>query len=236
MLFFIAAWNEPELWLWARAICLFGAASAIMYWLHLFITMRSDIARDGKHDHYSGRSFLLPLFRTPGLSVEKAEIHLHLWIEPTVAACLGLIIRLVGNERIVSTWLILAAASLAMGEAINYWASIRREKLARDVREDAEAQGEQLADAATTAPLKSTRKEPQKIRRNTRTTEESVRERRFAEVLRLLPPYRIEEAEKHYLALVKIEHPDATEQSAERNARTAELNEAIAYFRSRNAP
>ncbi|MBK8091542.1 MAG: J domain-containing protein [Verrucomicrobiaceae bacterium] len=56
-------------------------------------------------------------------------------------------------------------------------------------------------------------------------------EKRFAEVLRLMPPYSLQQAEQNYRALMKTCHPDPNDESVENNQRAAELNDAIEFFR-----
>ncbi len=90
---------------------------------------------------------------------------MHLWIEPVAVALLAFGVRLAGREQHLSTWLTVAAVSLAASEIINFWAAIRREKMTQDIGEDAESQGGQHIDKTATA-LKATRKEPVKIPRN----------------------------------------------------------------------
>lgn len=58
-------------------------------------------------------------------------------------------------------------------------------------------------------------------------------ERRFAQVLRLMPPFTLEEAERNYRKLVKEHHPDTADGGAENGAAAAELHQAIAWFRAR---
>ena len=92
----------------------------------------------------------------------------------------------------------------------------------------AELQGETLSDDSNSPELpKATRTEPVKQKRKTG----SVTEERFAKILRLRPPYNLERAEENYRMLVRLEHPDANENSPESNSTTAELNEAIEFFR-----
>ena len=74
------------------------------------------------------------------------------------------------------------------------------------------------------------------MKRNFPATEKTSSETRFAEMLRLLPPYTLDKAEENFRTLIKLEHPDATSQSPEHNARAADLNDAIEFFRKNSAP
>jgi hypothetical protein len=166
-LFVIVAWNEPAIWREYRAVCVFGVAAILFYWLHLLRTFLSDINRSGENDHFSGTSHLLSLLESFGLPEDKAELHLHLWIEPAAVAIVASTLRLVASERHLSAWLFLAAACLTASEYLNFWSgTVRREKVAKDMAADAEAQGEQLGGAGAPTAPKATRKEPVKIKRN----------------------------------------------------------------------
>jgi hypothetical protein len=54
---------------------------------------------------------------------------------------------------------------------------------------------------------------------------------RYAEVLRLMPPYSLEQAEQNYRHLIKSVHPDPNNAEAGTTEKAATLNEAIEYFR-----
>jgi hypothetical protein len=137
-LFVIVAWNESSLWPEYRAVCIFGATAIVLYWLHLLRTFLRDIHRCGENDHFSGRSHLLSLAEGFGLAGEKAELHLHLWIEPAAVAIIAGMLRLAFSERHLSAWLFLAAACLTASEYLNFWSgSVRREKVAKDMAADA---------------------------------------------------------------------------------------------------
>ena len=82
-------------------------------------------------------------------------------------------------------------------------------------------------------PPKATRKEPVKKKRNAAPSEGTAPEDRFAKILRLRAPYTLANAEENYRALVRLEHPDGHENSAESNAATADLNEAVEFFREK---
>lgn len=166
VLFCIFAWNEPEVWSEYRFVCIFGAGAASLYWLHLLLTFIRDVKRRGEDDHYSGRSHLL----AAGVSdPERVEFYLHVWGEPALVACAGAVLRLLIHERHLSTWLFIVAACLAASEYMNFWSGvIRREKVAKDMAADAEAQTEQLGGAEEGCAFpKASRKDPVKIKRNT---------------------------------------------------------------------
>ncbi len=88
------------------------------------------------------------------------------------------------------------------------------------------------AASASEEPPKATRKAKVKRQRAGMTpAEEMLQERHHAEVLRLLPPYTLHQAEDNYRALIKLDHPDANDGSEVSTLRTAKLNEAVEYFR-----
>jgi hypothetical protein len=235
ILFAIFAWNELYWWREYRAVCLFGMAAIAFYWLHLAITISREFRQTGAHDHYSGTSHALLLIRLFGISKEHAELRVHLWIEPALVLMISATLRVVFSERHLSVWLAIVALCMFCKEFMNYWyGEIRRQKIGKDMAGDAQRQGESLSDSGIpTGPPKATRKEGVRLKRNTGFAEEAEREERFAKLLRLRPPYTLEKAEENYKALVQLEHPDANRNSPESNAATAELNEAISFFRDR---
>ena len=233
LLFVIVAWNEPAIWHEYRAVCIFGTGAVVLYWIHFSRTFFREWKRQAEDDHYPGTSHTNRLSRQFGVPPISEEV-LRFWIEPGAVLFVSGTLRLAFGERHLSTWLCFVAFCMAGREAINHWTSVRREKVVGETMKKAKEQGETLSDnELPVEPPKPTRTEPVKQKRNTAFAEEQAREERFAKILRLRPPYELEKAEEHYKTLVQLEHPDANQNSPESNAATAELNEAIAFFRDR---
>lgn len=233
-LFVIVAWNEPGIWREYRAVCVFGVGSIVLYWIHLLITFGREMYRSGKHDHFSGFSHPLFLMRRFGAPLDSAEKTLHLWAEPALVLSFSVGLRFAFAERHLSTWLAIVAACMFGKETMNYWAALRRDKILDDSLLDAKRRGDVLPDKPADREVpKATRKDPVKLKRNTASADDTARERKFAELLRVRSPYALDTAEENYRALVRLEHPDTNENTPEKNARTAELNEAINFFRER---
>jgi hypothetical protein len=234
ILFFIVAWLEPEFWREYRAVCIFGLGSVALYWIHLLVAISRELYRAGEHDQYSGTSHILRLLRRRGLTTESAEMNVHLLGEPATVLLFSIVLRFVFAEKHLSAWLVIVAVCMICKEGMNYWFRVRRDKIKDDMISDAKDQGESLPDNHPPAAApKATRKKPVKRKRNTVTAEEKAQEMHFAELLRLREPFTLEKAEENYRTLIRLEHPDANEDSPESNARTAELNNAIEFFRSR---
>lgn len=230
-LFSIYAWNEPEIWREYRVACVFGSAAIILYWVHLLIAFIREVREQGRHDRYSGTPHALVLLPKdpPWRQVEMLE----LWAEPAAVLFAAAALRFLFRERHLSAWLVFVGLCFWCKEALNYWFGLRFLKAQKDMLDDAT----DTADAPSSTILgqeapKATRTEPVKRKRNTAAAEETAREKHFAAILRLRFPYTLQIAEENYHTLIKLEHPDAGENSAETNTRAAELNEAIEFFRA----
>jgi hypothetical protein len=166
-LFVVFAWNEPQIWQQYRAVCIFGMGAVVLYWLCLLHTFTKEIVRHGENDHYSGRSHILLFVERFGVPLEKAELWVHLWIEPAVIVLASLVLRFAFSETHLSMWLLVVAVSLTATEYLNFWfGNIRRQKVAKDIASDAQAQGDELGGCLTALSVpKATRKEPIKIKR-----------------------------------------------------------------------
>lgn len=245
VLFCAYAWAEEGMWEKHRSPCLFGAGALLLYWGHLFVAMSQQLYRRGEHDQYSGTSHLLRLLRALGMvglesrlgmTSTKTEKHLQLWGEPLLVLLAATLLRLGWGERQVSWFLPWLAAAMLLKETLNLWLEVRRQKIQSDTMGDAREQGEMMREdepAASEAP-KATRKAWVKRQRSaTSSAAEAEKERRCAELLRLLLPYRLEQAEENYRLLIKAEHPDTHNGSAESTSLAIELNEAVEYFRER---
>jgi hypothetical protein len=224
VLFVIMAWHEPDIWREYRAVCIFGAGAVILYWIHFSLTFSREWRRRAEDDPYPGTSHALRF----GFPVASEET-LRFWLEPAAVLFASAALHVVAAERHLSTWLLFVAFCMVGREAINYWTGIRRQKVVGETIRKVQQQGDAVSDERPAPePPKPTRTEPVKQKRNTR---EAGREERFAKILRLHPPYTLEKAEENFKTLVQLEHPDAHGNSPESNAVTAELNEAIQFFR-----
>ncbi len=233
VLFTVYAWNEPAIWASYRFVCLFGIGAVLLYWLHLLSAFLRELYGKGEHDHYSGRSHPLRVMRKSGRVPDpRFEMNLHLWGEPGAVFVVAIALRLVGGESHLSAWLLFVALCLWFKEAFNYWHRLRQRKRQGDIFDDTEDSVEPPSGTGRNSPEapKATRKARVKRERSSGGAE---RERRAAELLRLLPPYSLEKAEENYRAIVRMDHPDANDGSDESTERTAELNEAIGYFREK---
>ena len=235
VLFTIFAWMEPPIWRQYRAVCVFGAGAAALYWVHLLTAFLRELYHRGEHDHYSGTSHVLRIMRRPGRPQPRFfEMNLHLWAEPAAILFVALFLRLAFAERRLSSWLVLVAVCLWFKEAFNYWFELRQRKRQVDTFIDVDAGAEPPNTRnEDMAPPKPTRTAKKKYPKNVGGAEDSAQERRYAELLRLLPPYSLEQAEENYRALIKLEHPDANSDSPGSTTRAAELNEAIEFVRHR---
>ena len=232
LLFTIYAWNEPAVWSAYRPACIFGIAAAALYWTHLGFAFANEWGDDWRHDRHSGNSHILWILRLAGVpATDRLEGNIHLWAEPSLVLLCAAALRLC-SEVHLSGWLFFAAACFWCKEVLNRWFGRRYHKKQKDILDDAAATVEPLVPTVEQGPVRATRKERVKRTRNTADAEETARERHFAEILRLRLPYALESAEENYRTLIRLEHPDATgEDSPEANARAAELNEAIEFFR-----
>ena len=231
LLFTIYAWNEPPVWQEYRFVCVFGIGSVALYWFHLTISFVRELNRKGEHDRYSGRSHPFRLMRLWGsVATPRAEMIQHLWVEPAAVLISAVVIRIMFGDTHLSLWLLFAAVCLWVKEALNYWHQLRQQKRQEDIFSDTE---DSVADTSPNTPNFEPPVAARKarVKRQRSSGEGQATERRFAELLRLFPPYSLEMAEEHYRALIKEEHPDNHGDSAESTARTADLNAAVEHFR-----
>lgn len=228
-LFAVYAWIEPGVWREYRSVCVFGIAAIVLYTAHLFVAFSRALRQVGRHDRDVGYSHALRLMKYPtGRDTER----LHLWIEPALVFCAAAAFRFLFNERHLSAWLMFVGVCFWCKEALSYWMGIRVLKAQQDMLEDAGDMGDINPGASAPEPPKATRREPVKKKRNFNAVESQKPENHFAKVLELREPFTLEMAEENYRRLTMREHPDIRGDSPESNATTAELNEAIEYFRS----
>ena len=212
----------------------FGIGAATLYWIHLLAAFMREWNQTGEHDQYSGTSHSVRFLRKAGVTqIPYLEARIHLWGEPGVVLLVAAAFALAGASAAFPWWLSLVGVCLWSKEALNHWYNIRQRKRRQDVYDDTEDTVEPPTSSnLASEPPKATRKAKIKRSRNADSAVNSTRERRFAEILRLLPPYDLADAERNYHALVKELHPDANSASAESTAATTELNEAIDFFRT----
>lgn len=229
------AWIEGAGWQQQRALLLFGAGALVLYWIHLFTAFIREWNQVGEHDHYSGTSHPVRLRRRSGrASTMRFESRLHLWGEPGTVLLIAAVAWAVFKARELSLWLSIVAACLWSKEALNHWYGVRQWKRQQDVFDDTTDTVEPLLKShLASKPPNPTRKAKIKRERNADAAVTDASERRYAEILRLLPPYDLADAERHYHTLIKEAHPDANDSSAESTVRSGEMNEAMEFFRNK---
>ncbi len=233
VLFAIYTWLEEAAWQSYWALSSLGISAVILYVTHLIIAFTRETRRTGKHDFYSGTSHIL---RLPSLTqfrgIARIELAIQMWVEPFIVLVMATMLRGFFAEHFLSKWLLLVAIAMWGKEFINYWYQLRHRKKQEDVFSDAEETMEGNPSATQfAAPSGKGRKPREKRQRASGAGGQGDDERRFAEILRLMPPYDLQQAEQNYRALMKTCHPDPNDESAENNERAAELNDAIAFFR-----
>lgn len=236
VLFFIYAWHEKQVWAGYSIVCLYGMAAVALYFIHLLTAFFRELYRGGEHDHDSGTPHTLRLLRMFGRPVTPLfEKNWHIWAEPLLVLLAGLMLRFVAGERHLSTWFFVVAPCLCFKESLNYWFQIRQKKRHMDSRDDA---GDIFDDTPATptaeAPKGIGKEKVKRARASTIAAADEVKERQSAQILRLTPPFNLDDAELNYRKLIKQCHPDANEETVENTALAAELNEAIEFFRGRS--
>ena len=234
VLYSIYAFYEKEVWARNWLLCLYGLSAVALYLIHLSIAFAHQIGRNGEHDHYSGTPHVLRILRRLGKPVSPRFIRYWqiLW-EPLVLLVIAGTLRLFGQKSL-SFWLACIAPCLAAKEALNSWFELRHRKRHKDAGEDAMEIFDEGPAAINAEPPKAARKERiKRTRPSAPSALDNLAEERFLQVLRLLPGFTMEQAEQNYRTLIKQFHPDPNQDSPENNARAAELNEAIEYFRKK---
>lgn len=223
-------WKEPAWWVKYRAACLFAGGAVILYWLHFGITFFRELYRKSEHDNYPGTSHLVRLIRLGGEVTPTAEMNIHLWAEPAFVLIVSAALRFAIGEHRLSAWLVFVSLCMFCKEALNYWTAIRRDKTAADITADARTRINTLdADKPIAEAPQATREAAKKMER--RVSAHELKARRHAETLGISKPYELEEVEANYRDRIRRDHPDNHENSPESNQRTAELNEAVEFFR-----
>lgn len=103
------------------------------------------------------------------------------------------------------------------------------------IKKDAEELDRELGGSqpAPEAP-QAARTGKQTMKRTVVLSEEEQRAVRFAGILGITEPYDIEEAEANYRERIQLSHPDTHGNSPENNRRSADLNDAVEFFRKKS--
>ncbi|MCW0219391.1 MAG: hypothetical protein OJI67_13785 [Prosthecobacter sp.] len=234
VLFFVYARYEKEVWAEYGLMCLYGAAAVALYLIHLLTAFFRELFRDGTHDHDSGTPHTLRLLRALGRpGTARFEMLWHIWVEPAFVFFAGLFLGVIVKERHLSYWLVLTAPCLSVKEVLNYWFQVRQKKRHQDSRDDAEdIFDDQPTTSATEAPKPVGKAKIKRARASRTSAANEIKERQFAQILRLMPPYQLDEAEQNYKKLIKQAHPDPNQDLNSDEGLAAQLNEAIAFFRN----
>lgn len=232
ILFTVYSRLEPGAWPKYWAVSTFGTCAAILYLVHLLTAFMRELNRKGAHDFYVGTSHLLRLAgSSTSRSSERLATAIHLWVEPAIVLFVAALLRGFTGEGRLSQGLAIVAFAMWGKEFVNHWYRLRQQKKQQDVFADAEEAIEENPTMTSVAAPKAAGRKARAKRVRARTEAEEGDERKFAEALRLLPPYSLAQAEQNYRVLIKDCHPDANDQSEDSNERAAALNEALEYFR-----
>lgn len=235
VLFFIYAWNEKHIWAEYSVMSLYGLAAVTLYFVHLLTAFFRELYRGGAHDNDSGTPHTIRALRIFGKPITPLfEKNWHIWAEPVFVLLSGLMLRFIFGEKHLSTWLMAVAPCLSFKEALNYWFQIRQKKRHRDSRDDAEDIFDDEPSAPTVeAPKPVGKVKVKRARASGNSADDEIKQRQFAQVLRLMPPYTLEDAEQNYRKLIKEFHPDSNQSEPANTPLAAELNDAIEFFRQR---
>lgn len=211
------------------AVSKFLVLSSTLYLLHLLRSLWLESRAKAKHDQYSGTSYLTSILSASGVDAKRIGMTQTI-AEPILTLLVGFVIQKNFSQNLGSL-LFWIGWAFFLKELIRSWLTLRRRKRQSDNIEDAEETAPSIPDEKH--PATSNRK-PRRNRQRTALPENSSVEtqRRYAEILRLLPPYTVEDAEKNFRTLIKEVHPDTHGGSDETSQRTRDLTEALDYFRS----
>lgn len=215
--------------------CVFALGGVILYWIHFAIAFSRELYRAGKHDNDSGVAHASRLFfRNPASRTERMERIWRTCIEPGAIVVLSFVSWQMG-ERLLAAWLVVAAIALSLKEFLNFWFSVRKETILRSMKEDAEALSADspVANAADRVPEPTRKPIAKRVRGTVLSPLEELRIKRYAELLELSEPYRLEEAEPNYRRIIRQFHTDTGEGGTASDAGAADLSEAIAFFRQK---
>lgn len=228
-LFSIYSWHDSGRWQANRLICWFVVVSSLLYLGHI---ARSIFAQWGQapHDQFSGKS-VFSFLKLP-VSI------LFFWAEPLLVWLLAGVFETLQKGNSLSDFLAVSALAMFCKEGINRWFHVRKLKQQLDATSDAEetmtaVSSERESPRHDSEPSrKSSRKARRTRKRSTENREPSDSDlETHATVLRMIPPYSLEQAETNFRVLVKEFHPDESRQNPENNARLLALTEARGFFR-----
>lgn len=236
LLFTAYVWLQEGAWRYFWALSSFFTGAVILYAFHLSVAFVSETRKTGKHDFYSGASHLL---RVPGLKESlgnpRGEVIIHLWIEPALVLAASTVLRVIFAERFLSQWLVVVGIALWLKEFLNYWYQLRHRKKQEDVFEDAEEATESgTVSPQVEAPTGKGRRPRAKRPRLHDDGDQGSNERLFAEILRLMPPYRLEQAEDNYRALTEALRVDQNLSPEEKSQMLEDLTAAVDFFRKQS--
>ncbi len=231
-LFCVYVWHEREVWGRYWAVCMFGAGAILLYWTHFLVAFFRELYRRGEHDHDSGTSHLLRLLRLrKKLFTPLFEMNWQIWAEPGLVLMMGIVLKLITGEKLLSSWLMITAPCLSLKECLNFWLQLRQKKRHEDAQEDAfELIGEDDAGSEGPIPLPARHERVKRQRISGQSAEEELTIQRFSKLLHITPPFTLATAESSYRQLVKQFGGDG-ELTPDQATKFSELNEAIAFFR-----
>ncbi len=137
-LFTVYAWIDPGTWPKYSALCCFGIAAVVLYWLHFIRAFASELRGTATHDNDSGKPHTLRILSWVKVPLPPSlRIFWVLWVEPAFVLLTAVAAFWPLGAKNLSTWLFLAALCLWLKEALNYWSHLRQRKRQRDAMDDA---------------------------------------------------------------------------------------------------
>lgn len=214
-------WNEPALKSRFASLSCFLLTASALYMFHLLLSLSKNAGGRGEHDQDAGSSHLLSfLGSSPS---QKSHFLVHCLAEPAIFILLAVILP----QSPLTTYFVFAGIALAWKELIRSWLSIRTKKRLQDSIGDAKANIETTVGDKPTDLVSKGRSEREKLTR--RYDSEETEEYIYAEILRLIPPYSLPQAELNFAALLS----DEEQKTPVNDDRIDRLNTAIGYFRGK---
>lgn len=166
-LFTFYAWHEPGVWPRYAALCCYGATATLLYAMHFTWVFAKELRGTAKHDNHSGTPHTLRILNL--LEISPAPGFRNFWViwaEPAVLILAAMALHLVPfDARNLSQWLLVAAASLWLKEALNHWLQLRQRKRHQDTLEDAgEGMSADSVNKSTSSPVCSRKEKVQRQR------------------------------------------------------------------------
>jgi hypothetical protein len=229
-LYCVYSYYEPGRWKANALVSVFAVSASLAYLFHFAVSVYSQMGK-APHDQFAGRS----VFEFLGLHRRQ----ISLWFEPILITLLALLLKLGAPANSLSTYLFLAAISLFAKESINRWFELRKVKQQTDAIDDTEETMGRVAEGREAVPLDArtvnlpSRKPRQNRSRNCKSSSDvEMGVEQCASVLRMIPPYSLEQAESNFQSLVREFHPDEVQQDAVSNEGLRKLTIARDFFRS----